>query len=178
MKANRNWYVLYVQGGKETFLRDMINRRGDVVAFVPMMERLYKIRGEYKEAIKPMFPSYLFIKTDQEQAYIETLFQEYRLKLRGFRKLLKYDEEGTSVLQKEEVAFLDAILDEEYVLRMSKGKIVSGILMIENGPLVGQEANIRKVDRHKCIAYLYVKVLDKEVIAGMIIKEKTNGEKN
>ena len=175
---NKNWYVMYVQGGKETFLRNMINKRGDVVAFVPMMERLYKIRGEYKEAIKPMFPGYLFLKSEEDQGYIETLFQEYRMKIKGFRKLLKYDEEGTSALQKEEVKFLDEILDEDYILRMSEGKIVNGITVIEKGPLQGQERNIRKIDRHKCIAYLYVKVLDKEVIAGMIIKEKTNDEKN
>lgn len=169
---NKNWYVLYVQGGKETFLKDMINKRGDVVAFVPMMERKYKIKGIKQYLIKPMFPGYLFIKTDEKQSYIETLFQEYRMKLRGFKKLLKYDEEGTSALKEEEIAFLDDILDEEYVLRMSRGRISNGLTIIDEGPLQGLEKNIRKIDRHKCLAGLYVKVLDKEVNAGLEITEK------
>lgn len=169
---NKNWYVLYVQGGKEAFLRDMINRRGDVVAFVPMMERKYKIKGIYQILRKPMFPGYLFIKTDEQQDYIETLFYEYRMKLTGFRKLLKYDEEGTSALHEEEIRFLDDILDEEYTLKMSKGRIYKGVTIVEEGPLKGLEKNIRKIDRHKCLANLYVKVLDKEVYAGLEITEK------
>lgn len=163
---------MYVQGGKETFLRDMINRKGDVVSFVPMMERRYKIKGEYQIQRKPMFPGYLFIKTEEEQEYIERLFQEYRMKLKGFKKLLKYDEEGTSALHEEEIKFLNDILDEEYTLRMSKGKIINKVTMIEEGPLQGLESNIRKIDRHKCLAKLYVKVLDKEVVAGLEIREK------
>ena len=169
---NKNWYVMYVQGGKEGFLRDMINKRGDVVSFVPMMERKYKIKGEYQIQRKPMFPGYLFIKTDEEQEYIERLFQEYRMKLKGFKKLLKYDEEGTSALHQEEIMFLNDILDEEYILKMSKGKIINKVTIVEEGPLVGLESNIKKIDRHKCLANLYVKVLDKEVIAGLEIKEK------
>ena len=165
---------MYVQGGKEAFLRDMINRKGDVVAFVPMMERKYKIKGEYQIVTKPMFPGYLFIKTDEEQSYIETLFQEYRMKLRGFKKLLKYDEEGTSALHQEEIMFLNDILDEEYTLKMSKGRIINKATLIEEGPLKGLESSIRKIDRHKCLASLYVKVLNKEVIAGLEITEKRN----
>lgn len=178
MIQNKNWYIFYVQGGKETFLRDMINKRGDVVAFIPMMERKYKIKGEYQILIKPMFPGYLFIKTDEEQVYIEQLFQEYRMKIRGFKKLLKHDEEGTIVLYQEEIQFLDEILDEHYILRMSRGIISNNVTIIEEGPLRGLEKNIKKIDRHTCLAKLYVQILHKEVQAGLEITRKNECSSN
>lgn len=172
INQNKNWYVLYVQGGKEAFLKNALNKYEDMVVFIPMIERVFKIQGEYKETMKVMFPGYLFIKTDKDQKEVEALFQEVKSRIKGFRKMLKFDKEGTSILRKEEILFLEDMLDEKYVLRMSKGKIIQDVLLIEEGPLCGKESWIRKIDRHKCIAYLEVKMLGRNVIAGMAIREK------
>lgn len=169
---NKNWFIFYVQSGKEIFLRDMINLRGDIEAFIPMMERKYKIKGVFQILIKPMFPGYIFLKTNENQSYIEQLFQEYRLKIKGFKKLLKHDDEGTIVLYQEEIRFLDGILDENYILRMSRGIICNSVTIIEQGPLKGLEKNIKKIDRHTCLAKLYVQILHKEVNAGLEITSK------
>lgn len=172
MIHNKNWYIFFIQGGKEEYLRNTINKRGDVVAFVPMMERKYKIQGVYKLLIKPMFPGYLFIKTDEEQVYIERLFHEYRMKASGLKKLLKYDEEGTKSLREEEIDFLDSILDESYILKISTGVIINRNIVIHKGPLKGLERNIKKINRHTCIANLYVKIFNKEIQAGLEITSK------
>lgn len=172
IRMNKNWFIFYVQSGKEIFLRDMINSRGDLEAFIPMMERKYKIKGVFQIIVKPMFPGYIFLKTNENQSFIEQLFQEYRMKLKGFKKLLKHDEEGTIVLYQEEIRFLDEILDEECILRMSRGVIRNNIIIIEEGPLKGLEKNIKKIDRHTCLAKLYVQILHKEVITGLEITSK------
>lgn len=175
---NKNWYIFFIQGGKEEYLRNTINKKGDVVAFVPMMERKYKLQGQYTIVIKPMFPGYLFIKTEKNQAYIEQLFHEYRKKASGLKKLLKYDIEGTKALHEEEIFFLDTILDENYVLKLSMGIIKNNTLVVKKGPLKGLERNIKKINRHTCLAKLHVEILNKEIQAGLEITSKMNDQRS
>ena len=60
-------------------------------------------------------------------------------------------------------------------LSMSKGVIRKGKLQVLEGPLQGREKLIRKVDRHKRIAFLTVEGVGDEVClkAGLEITEKT-----
>lgn len=178
MQKNKNWYIFHVQGGKELYLKKMINRCDEVVAFVPMMERKYKIKGVSQICIQPMFKGYLFIKTDKDQGYVQQLFLENRMKMRGLKKLLTCDEEGTLVLYKEEIAFLDKILDEDYILRISRGVIINDVIIVEEGPLKGLEKDIKKINRHTCMANLYVRILQKEVQAGLEITKKNEYPRN
>lgn len=60
-------------------------------------------------------------------------------------------------------------------LSMSKGVIRKGKLQVLEGPLQGREKLIRKVDRHKRIAFLTVEGVGDEMClqAGLEITEKT-----
>ena len=51
-------------------------------------------------------------------------------------------------------AWLESVLDEAHVLRASEGRIEGGVLQVERGPLRGCEGRVRKIDRHKRMAYL------------------------
>ena len=42
-----------------------------------------------------------------------------------------------------------SVLDDNGVVRNSVARIEDGVLHIEQGPLVGQEARVKKIDRHK-----------------------------
>lgn len=42
-----------------------------------------------------------------------------------------------------------SVLDDDGVVRNSVARIEDGVLYIEQGPLVGQEARVKKIDRHK-----------------------------
>ena len=42
-----------------------------------------------------------------------------------------------------------SVLDDDGVVRNSVARIEDGVLHIEQGPLVGQEARVKKIDRHK-----------------------------
>lgn len=177
MKENKNWYIFFVQSGRELYLKNAINRCNNVVAFVPMMERKYKIKGVYQITTQPMFKGYIFLKTDKDQSYVQELFQANRLKIRGLKKLLKHDD-GTIVLYKEEIEFLDTILDENYILKMSRGIIINDAVLIEEGPLQGLEKDIKKINRHICMATLYVQILHKEIQAGLEITSKNECSRN
>ena len=61
---------------------------------------------------------------------------------------------GRSLLpvETEVQRWLEEALDSSHVLRTSEGFIEDGRLVVERGPLVGQECRIRKIDRHKSLA--------------------------
>ncbi|MEI3229968.1 MAG: hypothetical protein V8S24_01170 [Gordonibacter pamelaeae] len=51
-------------------------------------------------------------------------------------------------------AWLESALDDAHVLRASEGRIEGGVLRVERGPLRGCEGRVRKIGRHKRMAYL------------------------
>lgn len=167
-----NWFVFYVQGRKEHTLSNLINKNKDVVAFVPMMERKHSKQGVFRIIEKELFPGYLFLKTEKDQSFIESLFFNSRQRTSGIKKFLKVDAEGTNALKDTEVNFLETMLDDSYVLRMSRGVIIDGKLQIQEGPLKGREQDIKWINRHKCLCCLYVEMLGKEVLVSLEIKVK------
>ena len=58
---------------------------------------------------------------------------------------------------------------------MSRGVICNGVTHVQEGPLQGWEQNIRKIDRHKRIAFLKSPDETSELVAkvGLEITEKT-----
>ena len=50
--------------------------------------------------------------------------------------------------------WLAGALDGRHVLRASTGVIEDGALKVQRGPLRGREADVRRIDRHKRMAYV------------------------
>ena len=177
MPLKTNWFVFYVQGRREEFLCNRLNTIGeDIVAFVPKIERMHKREGIAGIVVKPLFPGYLFIRTNEDYTCIQQLYVRCRQQLSGIKKQLKYDEAETSALTQPEIKFLENILDEEYVLKMSRGIILNNSLHIHEGPLMGREKDIKYIDRHKCTAKLFVEILGRQVLAGLEVVSKNEGK--
>ena len=56
---------------------------------------------------------------------------------------------AVSALAPDAQEWFERCMDEGHVLRSSTAVIVDGVLHVQEGPLVGQEQRIRKVDRHR-----------------------------
>ena len=87
-------------------------------------------------------------------------------KVMGLTKLLKTGEEITP-LSKEEVALLMKLGNEEQEVEMSTGIIEGDKVRIFAGPLQGMEGLIKKIDRHKRMAYLEVEMFGRTVEMGV-----------
>ena len=63
---------------------------------------------------------------------------------------------------------------EDYVLKMSEGIIEGDQIRILKGPLQGYEALVKKIDRHKRIAFIDLEILGrvKTVKVGLEIVQK------
>lgn len=154
-----NWYVIQVRTGKETLIVETCSRMisSDILkeCFIPRYIRMRKIRGTWKKENDILFKGYVFMITDR----IEDLFQELK-KIPDLTKVLNNDGNEIYPLREDEVLFLMRFGKEDRIVEMSFGYIEGDTIRITNGPLMGQEGIIRKIDRHKRIAYIEVTMFD------------------
>ena len=171
-------YVMQVLSGEESKVQHMLEafvlEDGEEI-FSPTCEREYRSHGEIKEIIRKLFPGYLFIKTVSP---LDLHLRLYEVKTKHFietlTKLLRSDDLFLPLTTDEEHTVL-SLLDTEHHMGMSRGVIHDGTLHIFSGPLVGKEAAITKIDRHKRIAILRVRLCGRDVSlqSGLEIIEKT-----
>lgn len=105
-------------------------------------------RGVAEERL--LFPGYVFVTTDR----IDEVAQHLR-ELPMFAKVVGGHDEQYVPLEPQEVAWLQALTNvDSHVVELSCGVIEGDEVKIWKGPLKGQEARIKKIDRHKRLAYL------------------------
>jgi transcriptional antiterminator NusG len=90
-----------------------------------------------------------------------------------FTKMLKADEEIAPIYPHEE-AVLKRLVDKKEIVGMSTGIIENDKVRILEGPLVGLEGIVKKINRHKRTAVLKMELFDRvmQVEVGLEITEK------
>lgn len=163
-----NWYVLYILSQKSNKIITNLNRKKELIAFIPEYEICHRKTKEI--TIKPMFSNYIFVKTDLNQSEFNDLLLKMKDENDGLIKQLKNCE--TSALRESEIEFFQMILDEQYVVRLSYGYQENGITHVTKGPLKPFEKHIVKVDKHNQCAYLDLLFFDRRIMLGIDIKCK------
>lgn len=130
------WYVIQTITGKEKELVSMIENivagEGYDKCFVIQHECIWKIEGQYRLHIEPLFPSYVFVETDSPE--------EIFLKLKRVPRLAKLlGSDGIfSTVQKEEEKLLKTMIrdDGDYIVRRSLVRVDSvGMIISAEGAL-------------------------------------------
>lgn len=113
------WYVIQTLTGKEKELVGMIDKmlggKGYNECFVIQRECVWRIEGAYRVHIEPLFPSYVFVDTEEAEEFFFQLKKIPRL-----TKLLGGDGIFWTV-KKEEQELLKKLMgcDKEYIVRRS-----------------------------------------------------------
>lgn len=129
---------------------------------------LKKREGVWHLVTETMFPGYLFVASDDIEAVQESLKRST-----AFAHFLGADKR-VFTLRPEEAAFVRDFGGADHVVGLSRGVIEQGHTVIEEGPLRGHAENIKKIDRHKRMAYLDIGLLDQgQVRVGLEITRKT-----
>lgn len=149
------WYVLFVRIGEEHKIKDLFIKEG-LHSFVPMMKRIHHVKGKKVFIEKAMFPGYTFIESDINQNEFLINLNLVRQKYSKFIKVLKYSEHDVPALRNEEEEYLKRILNKDKVMEHSIGFIEGDRTIITEGPLMGLENTIIKIDRHKRKAIIQV----------------------
>lgn len=166
------WYAVQVRSGYEEEIKKQCKAiiPGDILeqCFIPYYESMKRYCGEWHKVRKVLFPGYVFMISED----LESLF--FNLKhVTGLTKILGTDNDFVS-LSEEEVRFLMEFGKAEHVVEMSKGIITNSRVTILEGPLIGHEGCIKRIDRHRRIAYLKINIMGREVDVqvGLEIVEK------
>ena len=152
------WYLLYVKGGKEDEICEFLKTQG-FDAFYPKKKIVYKKQGIRTLVDKPMFPNYIFVESELDHVDFSSEISMLKCIKDGIVREVKYDNEGTSALYEQEQLFLEKLLGRNKVVEYSVGFIENDRVVITEGPLVGLESNIIRIDRHKRICTLEIEML-------------------
>ena len=141
------WYVMQVRTGREEETLSMVHQcAADShmgVCFLPKYEQKKKFAGAWHLVQALLFPGYVFVETEE----IEKFYMELR-QVPKLTKILGTGECWTSIID-EDLRVLERLLDEEKMVGMSTGFLEGDRVMIVDGPLMGLETVIRRIDRHK-----------------------------
>lgn len=117
-----------------------------------------------------MTPGYLYVETSD----VEKLSLQLR-RVPAFTKLLGNNEVFIP-LNGDEVAWLNAFAgDERRVVEMSEGIMEGSKVIVLRGPLMGHEAEIKRIDRHRRTTELEIHMLGrvKTIRLGLEIVSKS-----
>ncbi|MBR1853057.1 MAG: hypothetical protein IJ794_07935 [Lachnospiraceae bacterium] len=185
-KDGKHYLVLSTRVAKQRQLAQVLSDRfphdrGKI--FIP--EREYWVRKTKTIGRKPLFPGYIFALTDMNQAELHLFARENGVDIQTYVSDLAVregrfeeaeadeDSKAWNELTVEETEFMDRMLDEEGVERMSVGYRDKGRYVVMEGPLKGWENHIADSDRHNREAYLNLSFRQHRIIVGLEQKPKS-----
>lgn len=152
MRETEKWFVVQCMTGTEEKVRLLCERRIPKTVmshcYIPYYKEKRRVRGEWKQLRKVLFPGYLILAA-HDSNQLNSCLKKAGL----FLKLLRSGEVITP-LTREEQQLLQRLGGVDQVMEMSEGLIENSVVQIYSGPLCGMEACIKKIDRHKRKAWL------------------------
>lgn len=155
-------YVIQAIAGREQRAKELIERMVDgslyKEIFIPRYETMKNYRGEWQLKSETLLPGYLFVITNNPNAMATQLKN-----VPAFTRLLGNDDIFTPLADKE-ADFISAFTEGEHrTIRMSEGVIEGDEIVILKGPLMGRQALIKDINRHKRMAYLELDMLGRVI---------------
>ena len=117
-------------------------------AFVFTYDRMRRYEGAWHLERQMLFPGYVFLESKDMKCLQEELKRYPRIFQRGKSSCPMVP------LEPEEERFLRKLYGREHHSQMSRGYIRNGQTFVTEGPLQGKEYLIRRLDRHKRIAWI------------------------
>ncbi len=167
------WYVVQVTSGQENRALALFDKFVDgrliEECFSPQYEVMKRVRGQWLKRRENLLPGYVFVTTKHPEELATAL-----RKVPTFTRLLGNDDTFLP-LTDQEIVFINAFAQApERVVEMSEGIMEGDKVIILNGPLMNQTGLIKRIDRHKRLAYLEIEILGriKQVKVGLEIVHK------
>lgn len=155
------WYVIQVCAGTEEQIRLLCEKRipPEIMerCFVPYYERMRRYHGQWNKERKKLLPGYVFLVSEQAEALFFSLKH-----VPGLTKLIGTGNEIVP-LSNAEITLLRRLGNDTELVEMSEGIIKGDKTIIIDGPLMGMEGFIKRIDRHKRVAYLEIEMMGRLV---------------
>lgn len=144
------WYVIYVETGFEDDVCHFIDKLklhlyNDIKynLLVPKRKIYEKKQGIRKEVIKKMFPGYVLVETDK--------IDDFYIRARGGPHIIKFLKNNYNFLEVSihEINQIINMVDNRGLINISNALVVNDKIHITDGPLLGREGIIKKIDKRK-----------------------------
>ena len=146
------WYVMQVYTGAETDIcekcRERILEEGEDI-FVPLAERMTKVRGERVLATSRLFPGYLFVETDR--------IEDFHMRLKDIQA------RWPPSIHPEEEERIRMLCGDRHIARYSEGYIEGDTLIVTQGALKDFHGKVKKILRHKRLVVMELLLLGRSV---------------
>ena len=147
------YYVIQVKTGKEQqAIEDILKNKPDDASFdvfSPYRKSFRKYKGVMREVVERCFPGYIFVETND----VKRLFKQLYF-TPGFQRLLGREAETENFvpLDKDESRMIDILYsaNNNRITEISNIEVREGeMIRVLDGPLMGLETQIKKVNLHK-----------------------------
>lgn len=144
------WYVVYCPHQDMRQLMELckktLSKQAAACVFTFTYDRMKRYQGEWHLERFLSFPDYFFIESSNgEQLEKEMNRNELASKILATGGIV-------APVDKQEEELLRRLSDESHHMGMSTGYIAEGKTYVTQGPLVGYESRIRKINRYKRLA--------------------------
>lgn len=156
------WYVVQVQTGRERAMCELIERLAPKSlvgeCFTPRYQTQKKFDGEWQDVEQLLLPGYVIVDTSRPDLLMQTL-----RKIPDFTRLLTMGE-TFAPLEERDVEWIGTFTQKwRRTIPMSMGVMEGDRVVVTEGPLVGREALIKRVNRHKSLAVLELQICGRTV---------------
>lgn len=156
------WYVIHVVTGREDMVVASVNKlvRKDLYTecFNPTYKVQKRFRGVWKTVERPLFPGYVIVDTDDPKTMSMALCS-----IAGAIRILGNDCGYTPLPKEEQRWIADFTQRGDRAIGLSTGVIEGDEVIVLQGPLVNRTAWIKKIDRHKRLAWLELDLCGRKV---------------
>ena len=174
------WYVVQVQTGRERAMCELIERVAPASlvgeCFTPKYQTQKKVHGEWRDVEQLLLPGYVIVDTGQPELLMQTL-----RKIPDFTRLLTMGE-TFAPLEERDVEWIGTFTQKgRRAIPMSMGVMEGDRVVVTEGPLVGREALIKRVNRHKSLAILELQICGRTVTIKVglgIVGKSGSGDKS
>lgn len=172
------YYVIQVKTGKEQqAIEDIMKNKPDDASFdvfSPYRKSLRKFKGVMREVVERCFPGYVFVETNDVQRLFKQLYFTP-----GFQRILGREEETENFvpLDKDESRMVDILYSKNNnrITEISNIEVREGeMIRVLDGPLMGLETQIKKVNLHKRTVTIEHKMCGRLVSSNIGINIVTN----
>lgn len=175
MRGAKKTYVIQTMSGREARVKALIEKivGPELVSecFIPTFVVRKRYGDEIRLKEKKLTPGYLYVVSPDIDAASRALRD-----VPAFTRLLSQDDRFIP-LESADMAWIERLTrPNERVIGMSTGVIEHDNVIVQSGPLKGLEGWISKIDRHKCLAFLEVRILGrtKTIGVGLEIVRRTD----
>lgn len=166
------WYVIQVQTGREEAMCQLIERVCQEAnlqsdedgyqliheCFSPQFSTRHKIHGEWVDIQKRLLPGYVIAVTEHSAE----LAQQLR-KIPKLTRLLTMGETFVPLQEEDRQWLEEATHQGDRTVPMSMAYKDGDKIVVTEGPLVGHEGQITRVNRSKCLAFLEFNIGGKKI---------------